>query len=270
MPAQDGAGSDDEPHRGKTVDRQRPGQQRQPCPVWPRQPRMSPRPLAQGDRELMAQHEDLGVFPPRLPARQPEQGHRTGDDQEDQLQAHKPRIIAPRPGRHRPARHQMRRRTDGEVGCICPGGTDFRHAQSKGRLPSQFRRSRSLASGWTASPVADATHSAVSRARRIWLVYKARTPLDAQPPAGTRGVLPAHLREPGITREALFLAVLHQVGQCHADDLAWPTSLTASRPRTSRLHRARQGGAQPQTGLLAASALNYAAFLSGDGASSPP
>jgi hypothetical protein len=95
MPAQDGAGRDDEPHRCEAVDRQRPGQQRQPCPIRPRQPRMSPRLLAEGDRELMAQHEDLGVFRPRLPARQPEQRHRTGDDQEDQLQAHKPRIIAP-------------------------------------------------------------------------------------------------------------------------------------------------------------------------------
>ena len=63
---------------------------------------MSPRPLAQGDRELMAQHEDLGVLPPRLPARQPEQRHDTGDDQEDQLQAHKPKIIAPQAGRHMP------------------------------------------------------------------------------------------------------------------------------------------------------------------------
>ena len=31
---------------------------------------MSPRPLAQGNRELMAQHQDLGVLPPRLPPRQ--------------------------------------------------------------------------------------------------------------------------------------------------------------------------------------------------------
>ena len=42
-------------------------------------------------------------------------------------------------------------------------------------------------------------------------------------------------------RQALFLAVLHQVGQCHADDPARPTSPTASRPGTGRLHRARQG-----------------------------
>lgn len=61
MPAQDGARSDYEPHRGEAVDRQGPGQQRQPCPVRPRQPRMSPRLLAEGDPELMAQH-GLGVF----------------------------------------------------------------------------------------------------------------------------------------------------------------------------------------------------------------
>jgi hypothetical protein len=73
MPAQDGAGRDEEPHRGEAVHRQRPGQQRQPRPVRPCQPRMSPRPLTEGDRELMAQHEDLGILPPRLPARQPQQ-----------------------------------------------------------------------------------------------------------------------------------------------------------------------------------------------------
>ena len=45
----------------------------------------------------------LGVLPPILPARQPEQRHGTGYDQEDQLQAHKPKIIA-RPDGPRPAR----------------------------------------------------------------------------------------------------------------------------------------------------------------------
>ena len=129
MPSQDGAGGDDEPHRGEAPDRQRPGQQRQPRTVRPRQPRMSPRPLAQGDRELIAQHKDLGVLPPRLPPRQPEQRHRTGDKQKDQLQAHKPKIIAP-PARPTPAaRRQTRDQADGELRCICPGGTGFRHAQ---------------------------------------------------------------------------------------------------------------------------------------------
>jgi transposase len=41
--------------------------------------------------------QDLGVLPPRLPPRQAQQRHGTGDNQEDQLQAHKPKII-PRPG----------------------------------------------------------------------------------------------------------------------------------------------------------------------------
>jgi hypothetical protein len=45
----------------------------QPRPVRPCQPRSSAGPLAQGDSELMAQHQDLGVLPPILPARQPQQ-----------------------------------------------------------------------------------------------------------------------------------------------------------------------------------------------------
>jgi hypothetical protein len=63
---------------------------------------MNARPLALGHSELMAQHQDLAVFPPRLTARQLEQRHDTGDDHEDQLQAPKPTIIA-RPARPRPA-----------------------------------------------------------------------------------------------------------------------------------------------------------------------
>jgi hypothetical protein len=65
-------------------------------------PRQRRAPLAQGDSKLMAQHQDLGVLPPLLPARQPMQRHGTGYRQEDQLQAHKPRIIA-RPDGPRPA-----------------------------------------------------------------------------------------------------------------------------------------------------------------------
>jgi len=38
-------------------------------PVRPRQPGARLRPLALGDSELVAQHQDLGVLPPRLPAR---------------------------------------------------------------------------------------------------------------------------------------------------------------------------------------------------------
>ncbi|MGH3409725.1 MAG: hypothetical protein ACRDRJ_45625 [Streptosporangiaceae bacterium] len=95
MPSHDGSRSDDEPHRGEALNRQRPGEQGQPRPVRPRQPDASRRLLALGDRKLVPQHQNLGVFPPKLPARQPEQRHRTGDDQEDQLQAHKPKIIPP-------------------------------------------------------------------------------------------------------------------------------------------------------------------------------
>jgi len=58
---------------------------------------MSPRPLAQGHRGLMAQHQDLGVLPPRLPPRQAQHRHGTGHDEEDQIQAHKPEIIARQP-----------------------------------------------------------------------------------------------------------------------------------------------------------------------------
>jgi len=51
--------------------------------------RTSARPLALGDSELMAQHQDLRVLPPRLPLRQAQRGHRTEHDQEEQFQAHR-------------------------------------------------------------------------------------------------------------------------------------------------------------------------------------
>ncbi|MGH3411185.1 MAG: DUF1697 domain-containing protein, partial [Streptosporangiaceae bacterium] len=41
----------------------------------------------------MAQHQDLRVLPPRLPPRQAQHRHCTGHDQENQLQAHRPKII---------------------------------------------------------------------------------------------------------------------------------------------------------------------------------
>jgi hypothetical protein len=88
----------------------------QPRPVRPRQTRMSTRPLALGHRELMAQHQDLGVLPPRLPARQAQQRHGPGNNQEDQLQAHKPKIIArparPGPGSHAPDTGPSHRRPE--------------------------------------------------------------------------------------------------------------------------------------------------------------
>ena len=97
LPAQDRAGSDDQPHRRQALRWHRPRKQRQPRPVRPRQTRMGTRPLALSDGELMAQHKDLGVLPPPLPPRQPQQRHGPGDNQEDQLQPHKPKIT-PRPG----------------------------------------------------------------------------------------------------------------------------------------------------------------------------
>src|ERR1022692_2357621 len=90
---------------------------------------MSSRPLAQGHRELMAQHQDLGVLPPRLPPRQAQHRHGPGDDEEDQLQAHKPKIIARQPEPDRPPGTPSRDRADGVPQSICPGGASFRHPQ---------------------------------------------------------------------------------------------------------------------------------------------
>ena len=103
VPPHDRARGHDAPHHRQALDRQRPSEHGQPRPIRPRQPGMSPGPLTLGDGELMAQHQDLGVLPPRFPARQPEQRRGTGGDQEDQLQAHKPKII-PRPDTPRLAR----------------------------------------------------------------------------------------------------------------------------------------------------------------------
>jgi hypothetical protein len=58
---------------------------------------MNARTLAQCDSKLMAQHQDLSVLPPRLPPGQAQHRHGTGDNEEDQLQAHKPKIIASPP-----------------------------------------------------------------------------------------------------------------------------------------------------------------------------
>src|SRR5215472_1088737 len=98
MPSQEGSRSDDQPRRHEALDRQRPGKQGQPRPVRPRQTLMHPRPLTLRDSELMAQHQDLSILPPPLPARQPEQRRDMGHDQENQLQAHKPKIISPPDG----------------------------------------------------------------------------------------------------------------------------------------------------------------------------
>jgi len=66
-------------------------------------------------------------------------------------------------------------------------------------------------------------------------------PQPAQPPAGRRGLLPALRRQPGITRQALFLAVLYQVDHRHADDLvpesAWFAALTVDLRAVSGAYR---------------------------------
>lgn len=70
--------------------------------------------LALAHSELMAQHEDLGILPPPLPARQPKQRHDTGDDKENQLQPHKPKII-PRPRSPRRAEQPATSGASGQV-----------------------------------------------------------------------------------------------------------------------------------------------------------
>ena len=98
---------------------------------------MNARPLAQGDSELMAQHQDLGVLPPRLPLGQAQQRHGTGDDEEDQLRAHRPKIVARQPEPDLPARHRSRDRANGVPQSICQGGAGFRHPQCAAALPGQ-------------------------------------------------------------------------------------------------------------------------------------
>jgi hypothetical protein len=133
MPAQDSARSDEQPHPGQAPGRHRSGEQRQPRPVRPRQPGAHPRPLTLGDTKLVAQHQDLGVLPPRLPARQPEQRHDTARDQEDQLQAPSRRSSHLQPGQDRPGRRRALDRTAWVPQGICPGGTGFRHPHVSGR-----------------------------------------------------------------------------------------------------------------------------------------
>jgi tetratricopeptide (TPR) repeat protein len=78
--------------------------------------------LALGHSELVAQHQDLGILPPRLTARQAQQRHSPGNNQEDQSQAHKPTIIA------RPAK-------PGPTSRVSDTGTSRRHPEDICRLP---------------------------------------------------------------------------------------------------------------------------------------
>ena len=90
---------------------------------------MNARPLAQGDSELMAQHQDLGVLPPRLPPGQTQHRHDTGDNEEDQLQAHNPKIIARPPARKPATNRHARALTPWPPRRIRPGSMRFRHPQ---------------------------------------------------------------------------------------------------------------------------------------------
>jgi hypothetical protein len=129
VPAQDRGRGHDQPHPRQPPGRQRPRENGQPRPVRPRQPGRSSRPFPQGDSELVPQHEDLGVLPPRLPPRQTQHRHDTGRDEEDQLQAHKPKIISPQQGERRPALPDAGPNHLASSGGIRPGGTGFRHLQ---------------------------------------------------------------------------------------------------------------------------------------------
>jgi len=160
VPAQDRCWSHDQPQPGQAPGRQCPGEQRQPRPVWPRQPRMSPRLLAQGNSELTAQHQDLGVLPARLPPRQAQHRHGPGDDEEDQLQACKPKIIA---------RQLEPARPPGTVRVTEP-------TASREHLP-RWRRFSAPTSGVPGVPVATTTPEAA--------------PADGTGPAGRSGFPPA-------------------------------------------------------------------------------
>ena len=80
------------------------------------------------------------------------------------------RAAGSRPGRRRPAV------VDSQVRDLAWSPAHRAKKASKGRLPSSSSRSRSLTSGRTSSPVTDAMPSAVSRARRMGLLNRARTP----------------------------------------------------------------------------------------------
>ncbi len=131
VPPQDGAGSDDEPEAGEAPDWQRPGQQRQPRPIRPRQPRMSPRLLALGDSQLMVQDQDLGVLPPHLPLGQAQQRHGAGDDEEDQFRPTSRSSSHAQPGADRPTGHLAQAQAQAErLPRICAGWQRFRHPQA--------------------------------------------------------------------------------------------------------------------------------------------
>ena len=78
--------------------------------------------------QLCSWRTDLRVLPPPLPARQPKQRHDTGDDQEDQLQPHKPKIIS----RPRSPRGAEQPATSGASGQVAQVFGTYRTAQGTG------------------------------------------------------------------------------------------------------------------------------------------
>ena len=177
MPAQDRAGSDDQPHRRQALRRHRPRQQRQPRPVRPRQTRMGVRLHALCHSKLVAQHEDLGVLPPPLPARQPMQRHETDDDQEDQLQPHKPKII-PRPRSIRGAEQPATSGASGQVaqvfGTSTAGGADSAHAPGRANT-RRLRVAGSPSTSSSASPWRSSGGTVVRRGRAGALTRRANS-----------------------------------------------------------------------------------------------
>jgi len=97
---------------------------------------MSARPLALGDSELMTQHQDLRVLPPRLPPRQAQHRHRTGT--RSRKSASSPQAedhpISGRPKTCSPGT-RTRDRAKRDLQSICPGGAGFRHLQAQGGQP---------------------------------------------------------------------------------------------------------------------------------------
>jgi hypothetical protein len=127
MPSHDRAGSHDQPHRREALGRQRPGEQRQPRPVRPRQTRMSRRLLTLGDGELMAQHQISACFHHDPAAASPAptpHGARSGRlALSPQAEEH------PTSGQARAVQHRTLDQTDRAPQSICPGDTVLRHPQ---------------------------------------------------------------------------------------------------------------------------------------------
>ena len=207
-------------------------------PVRPRQPRMSPRPLAQGHRELMAQHQDLGVLPPRLPPRQAQHRHGPGHDEEHQLQAHKPKIIARQPEPDLPARHRSRDRANGVPQSISPGGAGFRHRQAKAGPCKAGRRSTS----WASPTFAGRRETGASRLRRITIKKRLRAKLKQVKAEPRRRRSLAHPRAGALAGERVegTLQLLRRARQHrfdHSLPQPGPVAMDPDAPAPDQRHR---------------------------------